>query len=570
MSLNGLLNIGSTALAVNTAAIQVTGNNIANVGNADYTRQVAGQSSAGDTKINGKYVGNGVQLDGIARQINEALEARLRSVGSDNAAASSTQDWLGRMESVFNELSDSDLSTKLSTFYKSWSDLANKPQDTGLRQIVLQDAQSVTDWFHQIDTSLSALQTDLNETVKGQADAADDLTKQIAKLNGQISTSEVGGSGPQANSLRDQRDAMLKKLSQLINVQTVSQPNGSVNVYVGSAPLVVGNKSNGVTTVKDVDASGNTVLLPAFKTDSGVLKLDANSGQLGALVSVNETLAGTTGQVNALAGSLSFELNKLHSSGQGLEGLTTAVGNTVVADPTKSLLSPDAGLKQLPNNGSFVVHVKNKASGLSTSTLVHVNLKGDAGDTTMDSLIASINGVDGVTAVNNGGRLQITADGAPASEITFSQDSSGALAALGVNTFFTGTNARDIDVAAALQKDPNLIAAAQNGDSGDNSTALAIAKLETTDVKSLGGSTMKDSYQDMINGLATKSSQASSDVESTAAVQSTLQNQRDTVSGVSEDEEAVNLMRYQRAYQGAARLVTVVDEMMDTMLNLVR
>ena len=568
MSLNGLLNIGGTALAVNTAAIQTTGNNIANVGNPDYVRQSVSLGTTNDTKLGqGKFVGNGVQLEGIARQIDEALEARLRGASSDSSSASTRQDWLGRVESVFNELSDSDLSTKLSTFYKGWSDLANKPQDAGLRQIVVQNAKDVTDWFHQIDSSLSSLQTDLNTQTKGLTDSADSLATQIAKLNAQVTAAEGGNQGASANGLRDQRDALVKQLAGLMDIHTVPQANGATNIYVGSEPLVMNGQSNGITTVSE-QVGTRTVLRPAFKNNNSVMKLA--SGQLGALSRVGDTLRDTADHVDQLANSLSFELNKIHSSGQGLKGITTAIGTNVVADPTVALNSTNSGLKQPPSNGSFVVHVKNNATGLSTSTLIKVDLTGAPTDTTLDSLITQINAVGGVTAVNNAGRLQISADNAPASEITFSQDSSGVLASLGVNTFFNGTTARDINVADAITNDPTLIAAASNGDSGDNTAAVAISKLESTGVSSLSGATMKDSYAGMIDTLAAQTAQATTDVESTTAVIGTLQNQRESISGVSMDEEAVNLMRYQRAYQGAARLITVVDDLMNTMLNMAR
>src|SRR4051812_46497197 len=133
MSLIGALNIGKNAIAVQQAAIQTTGNNIANAGNADYTRQVTGLSASKDRQIrSGVFVGTGVNLDSISRQIDEALEGRLRSSTSDNDAAQTAQTWLGQIESVFNELGDDDLSTRLSTFFGSWSNLANKPQDIGL------------------------------------------------------------------------------------------------------------------------------------------------------------------------------------------------------------------------------------------------------------------------------------------------------------------------------------------------------------------------------------------------------------------------------------------------------
>src|SRR3569833_1273529 len=111
MSLIGALNIGRSALAVNQAALQVTGNNIANAGNPNYTRQVANVSTAGDQRVGpGVSLGMGIDLTSVQRQIDDALESRLRSSVSDDSAASTTKQWLDRVESVFNELGDQDLS----------------------------------------------------------------------------------------------------------------------------------------------------------------------------------------------------------------------------------------------------------------------------------------------------------------------------------------------------------------------------------------------------------------------------------------------------------------------------
>src|SRR4051794_34848310 len=151
MSLLGTLQVGKSALAVQQAALQVTGNNIANAGNADYTRQVANLSPSRDQQIQpGMFIGTGVDLTGIKRQIDEALNARLRSSVSDSQSADTTQQWLGRVESTFNELSDEDLSTGMSKFFNAWSNLANKPQDIGLRQVVLQNGDAVAGQYNNL------------------------------------------------------------------------------------------------------------------------------------------------------------------------------------------------------------------------------------------------------------------------------------------------------------------------------------------------------------------------------------------------------------------------------------
>ena len=568
MSLIGTLNLAGSALAVQQAALQVTGNNISNAGNADYTRQTASTAPTPDQQITpGIFLGTGVNLTAVQRQIDESLQGRIRGSISDNEAADQTQQWLGRVESTFNELSDDDLSTQLSTFFNSWSNLANKPQDIGLRQVVIQNGQNVADWFQNLRGQLSSLEQDVGDRLKAISGDADALAQKVADLNGQITIDE-GGTGGTANGLRDQRDAVLKQLAQLIDIKTVPDQNGSVmNVYVGSEPLVVGNMNRGVGIRTEV-VDNKLVTKVIFKANNGEMKL--TGGQLGGLVNVQQDIGDTIDKVDTLAGNLIFELNKAHGSGQGLQGYSAITSTNSVDVTNIPLNDPKTGLKYVPSNGSFVVHVKNKITGLTTSTLVKVDLDGlNNDDTTMDSLTTDLDAINNISASVSGGKLKISADSNDV-EVSFSQDSSGVLAALGVNNFYQGKDARDITVNALVAQNPALLAAAKNGEPADNQTARAIADLESTPLTGLNGATLKDSYQTMVNGIATSSAGAKTNLQATQVVVDTLSAQREALSGVSLDEEAVNLMKQQRAFQGAARLITVVNEMMDTVLGLVR
>ena len=191
-------------------------------------------------------------------------------------------------------------------------------------------------------------------------------------------------------------------------------------------------------------------------------------------------------------------------------------------DPTAALNGPKAGLANPPTNGSFVVHVREKTTGLVTSTLVQVDLDAGGNDTTLDSLGTALAAIPGVTATVSAGRLTVAA-ASPGVDVSFSQDSSGTLASLGLNTFFTGTNADDIAVNQALVDRPQLLAAARNGDKGDNQTALAIADLESAAVAALGGASLKDTYDGLVNGVAVSVAGAKNDAEATQAVLDTLQ-----------------------------------------------
>jgi flagellar hook-associated protein 1 FlgK len=261
-------------------------------------------------------------------------------------------------------------------------------------------------------------------------------------------------------------------------------------------------------------------------------------------------------------------VNTVYSSGQGLQGFTSATATNAVTDPTASLDDPGSNLPSTPTNGSFVLHVTDQTTGLTNSTLVQVNLGGPpGGNTTLNSLAASIDSIPNISAKVVGGQLSITSDSSNI-QFSFSQDSSGALAALGINSFFSGTKGSDIAVNSTVAADPALVAAAQNGDAGDNTNALMLAGLGDSPITSLNGASLNETYQSMINGISNSAASATTNAQAASTVQQTLQAQHDSLSGVSLDEEAVNLITQQRAYQGAARFISTIDQMMQTLLAI--
>ena len=565
MSLIGALNTGQSALAAAQASLQVTGNNISNSGNADYTRQTTQLTPAAEQQIKqGVFVGTGVDISAVQRQIDQALQGRLNSSISDGQSAQTTQQWLTQVQSVFNALGTNNLSTSMSAFFNNWSTLANSPQDIGQRQVVIQQGQTLAQQFTAQRKQLTDISTSVSGDLASTVKQADNLVSQIASLNGQLVNSQGGAT---ANSLLDQRDAAIKQLSQLMNVTTVNQPDGSADVYVGSEPLVTNATSAGVT-LQNQTVNGVTTPTVAFKSNNEAIPL-AGGGQLGAFSDLQARITGVVGQVDSLAHNLIFELNKIYSGGQGLQGFSSISATNAVADPTKPLNSAAAGLLSSPNNGSFVVHVTDAATGQTTSTLVQVNLTGSATDTTLDSLTASLNGITGVKATDTGGTLQISSTSGN-QQVSFSQDSSGALAALGVNTFFTGSDASNIAVNRVVTAQPKLLAVAKNGDPADNQTALAIASMSSQPIAALNGASLDETYQSIITGVSTQVSAAQSNAQAAQAVQTTLQTQRDALSGVNLDEEAINLMKQQRAYQGAAQLINIVNQLMQTVIGLVQ
>jgi flagellar hook-associated protein 1 len=518
VSLISSLTLGRNALTTQQAAIQVTSNNISNAGNADYTRETAQVTTSGDQQVQpGIFIGTGVNLSSVNRQVDNALLGRLRSSVSDQQAAATNQQWLSQVESTFNELSDNDISTKLSTFFNSWSSLANNPNDSGLRQVVLNSADSLASSFKDVSSQLGNLQSNVSDQVGTLTDNANSLTKQVADLNGQIASSEGAGGG-QASGLRDQRDAVLKQLSQLVNINTV-EDKGTINVYIGSQPLVTGNTARALSA--QVTPGGTQV---TFKDNSGVTGI--TGGQLGGLIGVQSQIAAISGQVDSLAGALVFDLNKIHSASQGLTGASSFTASNAVSDPTAALNSAAAGLPFPVQNGSFTITVHDKSGNVISSGLVKVDLVNAVAPETLNSLAAELSSVPNVTATISNGKLTISSVD-PSQTITFG-----------------------------------------DGSVNGNKTALAIAQLETTPSATLNGQTIEAGYQNIINGVANSVASAKTSSDAASAVQETLQSQRDSLSGVSLDEESVNLIQQQRAFEGAARIITTIDEMLKTVLAM--
>jgi flagellar hook-associated protein 1 FlgK len=567
MSLSSSLQIARSGLLVNQSAIQTTGNNLANVSTPGYHRQRVELSPTRSSEIgNGIFVGNGVELSAVTRQVDEALEARLRGSIADENASAITQDLMSRIESVQNELTDTDLSSRLGSYFDAWSQLSTDPQDLSLRTLVTQEATSLTTFINDLREDYASLASETDEALGQAVEAADDLIDRIAQVNEQIRNRE--GLGGEASSLRDQRDQMLGELSRYFDISTSEQPSGSIDIFVGSLPIMLNGESRGVE-VRNRTVDGEQVTEVIISDDGSAL--DISSGELGARVNFKSgPLQEAIDDLDTLSGQLIFETNRLHSQGQGLEGRRSYTSAYLLEDATVALNDLETtGLPFAANNGAFQIHVGSATTGQRTTSTIDVDLDGIGTDTTLDDLATALSAVDGVTAtVTSGGLLQIDGDTAD-TRLTFSDDSSGVLAALGINNFFTGQDAYDIAVDSVVLSDGRNIAAGLGHLPGDNRNALALEQLRDTSIEGLAGMSVTQYWADHVSGVSIGLAQARDAANANRLVRENLTAQQQSISGVNADEETINLLQYQRAYQASARLVGVVDELMQTLIALV-
>jgi flagellar hook-associated protein 1 FlgK len=309
-------------------------------------------------------------------------------------------------------------------------------------------------------------------------------------------------------------------------------------------------------------------------------------GSIGALMDLRSGgLGDTLASLDKIAAQLAFNVNKLHATGTNAQGLTSTSSQIAFATADRVRALNDAAneamsdLPYAPQDGSFKVQVKNAATGETQTVQIRVDLDGltDAGlpgtadDTTAADIVAALNAIPGLNAgFNAEGKVQISSDSGYT--FAFKDDSSNALAAFGVNAYFTGSSASTLGVRSDLVTSPgNLVAGRWDaaGNLVENGTALAIARLRDEPNAALGGASIVSSWSDTAQQIGDRASTARIDADAATTVRSNLEGQRASVSGVSTDEESLNLMQYQRQYQGAARLISVCDELMQTLMQLV-
>lgn len=569
MGLTSSLQIGRSGLLTSQAALQTAGNNLANLTTEGYHRTDARITAVRAQEIqNGVFIGQGVQLTAITRQVDEALESRLRAAVSDESGSRVLQDLFSEIESIENELSEVDVSTRLSTFFNAWSDLANNPQDLSLRTLVVEEASTLTDFIQSVRGDFGDLQKRIDDRLGNAVDSVNGLLDRIVELNRSIALQE-GGSGGEATGLRDQRDLYLTELSEYMDFSTVPQPSGAIDIFVGSLPVVLGTQNRGLVAESQA-VDGQITTTVRIKADNS--PIDIQSGELGALIGFRgNNLEDTIDTLNTFANTLIFEVNKIHSQGQGLTLLDGITGTTRVIDTTAALNSVDAGIDFTPTHGSFQFHVTQKSTGQRITQTIQVDLDGinPAADTSLTSLAAQIDAAANVSAsITADGKLRITPD-AGDFQVSFSDDSSGVLAALGVNTFFTGSDSFDIAVNTDLVGDPGKVAAALDHLPGDNRNALALAGLREQGVNALQGLSIPGYWNRHVEEISISTAQARDQFLADSVVKENLQVQQQAYSGVNADEETIDLMSYQRMYQANARFITVVDELMQTLLTLV-
>lgn len=573
MSIFSSLQMAGNSLQAMQIGLHVVGNNIANANTPGYIRERTIYTPAPVQKKGNLTLGLGVQISGIVQNVDKFVEDRLRDAGSDRASADVKDKVYRDLQAILGELTDTDVSTALSDFFNDIDNISGSPDDIGIRGLAIDSGVKLTQRINQLDRRVRTVHNDLNTRIDDITEEINTLTEQIATLNYRIVVLEGGGStNSDAGALRSQRNVAVKRLAELVDISANETPNGHINITVGSELIVFEGTSREVETV----ISGKEGLVNAeIEFVDNKSKLDVHSGELQGLYSArDEVLGGFLEGLDHFANNLAFEFNKLYSQGQAIEGFSSITSKARVQDPNAAL--DVAGLDFTPVNGEFNVIVRNKENETETTHTIAVDLNGlDGNDTTLASLAASIDEVAGISAkVSSDNRLEIKSDSEEV-EFAFGIDpggkDSGALAALGINTFFTGSNARNVSVNTDLTTGANQgskFSASLDGIGEDTENALRLVGLYDESLEELDGNSIRDVYDQLLNETTQGATIAASVLEGLQVFEGTLDASSQAVSGVNLDEEAIDMIMLQRTYQASARYINTLTELLDILVNL--
>jgi len=465
------LETSKRGLYASQTAIQTTGHNIANANTVGYSRQRVDFKASTPIEAIGLsrstapgQLGTGVDFSDITRLREAFLDDQFRDQNQSYGEWTTRDNTMEKLEAIINEPSDYGIRSVADQFWNAWQDLSGQPDNLTARAVLLQKASAMTDAFNDISQKLTALNSDLEESLKIKLGSSTNdgeiniLVKQIAGLNNEIF--RIERLGDSANDLRDQRDLLTDKLSKIVNIQVKEEQKG---YYI---------------TIPNEDKT---------------LEIELVQGK-----DVKST----------------FDFSNLDTNITSTSGATTTLRAMVSGGEVKGYLE----------SINEVNTMKDQLNTMAKGIITMVNDKHKAG-----------------YALDNSTNI----------------------------SFFSGTDASDMEVAIT---DPNLVATSASLDGGnvikgDNSVAIAISKLRYANDPSLNGSTPDEYFRSMIGQLGVKAQESTRQAENQRILVDQVDNRRQSISGVSLDEEMADLIKYQHAYNGSARMITTIDEMLDKVIN---
>jgi flagellar hook-associated protein 1 FlgK len=555
------------------AAIEVAEHNVANASTPGYRRQQvvlkAGPaiSAQGATYSMGVgQIGSGVSVEKVRRFSTDFYDSRYRNEIQYAGQYSIESSVLTQLESEFAETGDSSLISSMDDFWSSWQSLASDPSNSSLKADVLDVAKTLTEAISSRALVIHNLQADQDSQISQRVVEINNNAAQIAKLNGEIA--RVISLNEQPNDLMDQRDALLDKLASLTGATSNLQPNGEVVVSINGHVLVQDTQSYELSAVNDAaNHNYKKIIWTADGRD-----MTPRSGELAGYFEARDSIMNDqlTGLDN-LASALITRVNQIHQSGfaSGKASVLTTIAGTVTGFGSGVL---DTGQTEL-TGGNYFTETQFDGTNWqfrvvdNTGTPVNVRLSDGSGYSNNWQNIPASTGSTIQYDTGRGLTINFGSDstlytaasfGAGAASVTFNQQ----------QDLFTGTDALTIKVNPTILNNYNLLATASNPNApGDGSIARLIGNVKTEKLLTGNQQTLNEYYTSQTADFGLALSRAKSNYKDHDLVADAIDTQRESLAGVNLNEEAANIETFQKAYEASARLMTTLDEMMNTIIN---
>jgi flagellar hook-associated protein 1 FlgK len=565
-----LMSLGSQAMFAAYAQLQTTGNNIANANTPGYSRQSAQLSTQASQYTGRGYIGQGVTVATVVRASNMFLSQQAVAAKSAAATDGARSAMLSQLEKAFPG-GESGLGQAVTQIFNAFGDVAAAPSDLSARQAVLGRLQEFASLARSSSDQVESLAANVRADVAGGVDTVNTLAEQLAKLNARIAVSI--GSGQPPNDLLDQRDQIVGRIAEQLQVHTYIGADEQVSVFVGSGQtLVQGGIANALSVQADNSDPRRIDLAIEFGGQPMVLSADSvGEGHLAGLLRFQDSdLADTRIRLNDLVAGVVTALNAQQSFGLDLAGRGAGVfdasGTAVDAVP---LFDFDAG--NAAHN--LQVRITNPRDLAAASPVSAVAATGNSGTVAVTSLQVQA----------------VPASAYPPLTLSFSQGAAGievdlidadglSVLPAGKQPYVAGASivqdGLSITLAGAPRAGDTIVLAPTTAPAASNGNALAFDALATRalvlDSHSGASQTATDAFANLLGDVGVRVQGAVTAADTSATVSATATAELSGKTGVNLDEEAARLIQYQQSYQAAAKMLQTAQTLMDTMLNIVR
>ena len=540
-----IYDVGSSALTSMQRAIATTGHNIANVNTEGYSRQEVLFGTRKPEKVGQVEIGTGVEVSNIRRSHDSFLMKDVQARSGSNGYFQLYAETAQNVDSLLADPSTG-IAPAMNKFFAAMEAVAANPSSSPERQVLLSQAEMLTQRFNYIDTRLSEFAEDLNARMANMMGDINALASDIAQLNASIVSMNTTRGTP--NDLLDQRDQAITDLSKLIGVQTTKQDDGAINVSIGKGQrLVIGNSAEQLRMVLPAAGDGPSQLflsVPSGAESEVTAKL--TGGELGGVLDAGAKLINKARrEVGLLAIGITETFNRQHSQGSDFNG--------------------DQGDAFFQNLEAAVTGSRDNSGLVAVTTTItqEQNLTGDGYSIRYEEAgIRLTNLSSGDSQFVDAGVLEL-----PGLSMNIPEQADGAV---GDIFFIEPTLGAASSMSLALT-DPSKIAAANLGSAvGDNRNMLSLIELRDLKTLKAGTQSYTSLYGSTLSGIAVETRSAISNAETEQTLLRSAEDRLEGLRGVNLDEEATNLIRYQQAYQAAAQVISVANDIFDTLLMAAR